>query len=266
MSEVTTPPSGGAVVNWQDRARELARAQVEQEASVQTGRFISFAGGQMTYNGEDIEGNELSCVVLDAVLENAYYPGAYDPDNRQPPVCFSFGRDAKTMVPHPDSVAPQHTDCETCKWNKFETADTGGGKACKNIRRLILLPEDSLAHAPTSREGVLHCDAALAKLPVTSVKAWASYIRSVSVLSQKPVTHVVTKIVEKPDKKTTFKLSFHHEGDIESPVLLEALLMRREAEQDTLLAPYSAGHDAEDEGPAQQTAAPAPAEKPKRKY
>lgn len=203
-TDVATRKSGTGLANWQDRLAGMAKQAVEQEASVATGQFIGTKAGQLTWNGNPVQGNKLEVVVVDSILENAYYVGKFDSDNPQPPVCFSFGRNEKEMKPHPDSVEPQHETCAGCPMNEFKSADTGKGKACKNIRRLGLI-----AAKPLTPEALEKGEVAFLKTPVTSVKAWASYVRGLEALSHLPPLAVVTEIGAIPDAKTQFKLTFN---------------------------------------------------------
>ncbi len=247
----TRPPKGGAVVraDFMEKLKKFATQAVETEASVQTGSFISLAAGVMEYQGSPVPDNQLDVVVVDAQLENAYYEGAYDPDNKQPPVCYAFGRNDKEMAPHPESPEPQSEKCSTCKWNQFGTAvrndgKPGKGKACKNIRRIALIPKDHTGSA----EDVAKAEVAFMKLPVTSVKGWAAYVRTLGALHQRPPQAVVTNIKCVPDKDSQFKVVFDHVEDIDDEDVMEAVIQKHEEIQDQMTAAYP--KPSEEEAPA----------------
>jgi hypothetical protein len=124
------------------------------------------------------------------------------------PDCFAYSHDdEKTMAPHPDAKSPQATLCSECHWNRFGTAKVGNGKACKNTRRLAMVPatEDSLGN-------LLKAEVAYLKLPVTSVKEWAKHVRDCSALYEMPPFGVVTNLRVVPDPKSQFKVLFDARG------------------------------------------------------
>lgn len=241
-----------AVANYADRMAAMAADAVEQEKSVSTGSFLSFKSGRLSYQGNVIKGDELDVIVIDSILENCYYPSGYDADNPGSPVCYAFGRDDKSMAPHPDSAEPQSDTCANCPQNEFGTAEQGRGKACKNVRRLALIPAD--AETP---EAVQSAEIAFAKIPVTSVKGWASYVRGLSTLEKKAPIGVVTRIGVVPDDKSQFKVTFQKMDDVPDE-LMPALIDRYDAGRDNIGFPYPQ--------PSEAPAKPARAVKAKRKY
>src|SRR5574343_881122 len=218
--KATTAVSTGS---YEDRLAALAKQGVEQEARVGGGQFISFKGGQLTYQGNTIKGNELDVVAIDSIFENAYYGDRYDPDNPQPPVCYAFGREEDELTPHPESADPQHETCKGCPMNEFGTADNGKGKACKNTRRIAVIPGDPLD------EGTIQtAEAAFIRLPVTSVKGWASFVKTVAALDKLPTFGVVATLSTVPDAKTQFKVTWQKKESIDRD-LLPALMDRHDA-------------------------------------
>lgn len=224
---------GTAVVNYEERLAAMAAESAQNEADVGGGNFISVKSGQLSYQGNTIKGNELDVVVLASVHENCYYPGRFDPDNPQPPVCFAFGTDPKEMAPQPDSAEPQHDQCDGCPMNEFETADSGKGKACKNIRRLSIIPGD-----PLNEETVEAADVAYLKVPVTSVKGWASFVKTVATLDKRPPLGVVCRIGVIPDPKSQFKVTFQ-KVELVPRELLGALMGRADVEKEAIKFPYA---------------------------
>jgi len=225
----TTAVSAGS---YEDRLAALAKAGVEQESRVGGGQFISFKSGMISYQGNTIKGNELDVIAIDHVFENQYNPEKYDPDNPQPPVCYAFGREEDELAPHPESADPQHETCKGCPHNEFGTADNGKGKACKNTRRIAVLPGD-----PVSAETVQTAEAAFIKLPVTSVKGWASFVKTVKALDGLPPLGVVATISTVPDPKTQFKVTWQKKELIDRD-LLPLLLDRHDAMQEEIMFPY----------------------------
>lgn len=226
------PVETKAVANYDDRLAQLAKKATMQEASVSGGAFISTKGGQFSIGGNVVPEGKLRCVVLDSVNENAFYGEyEYDPNNPASPVCFSLGRGEPEDGPHEKSEDPQAEACLGCPQNQFNTAAKGRGKACKNIRRLALITEDGLEDIESSTVAFL-------KVPVTSLKAWASYVNNLDTSLHKPPLAVVTEISIFSDPDTQFKLSFRMVEPIEDADVLTALLDKMDACQKDLTQPY----------------------------
>ena len=67
-------------------------------------------------------------------------------NNPQQPNCFAIGRenpDSGNLKPHETSADKQHNDCKECPKNQWKSAPQGNGKACKNQRRLLILPPNA---------------------------------------------------------------------------------------------------------------------------
>jgi hypothetical protein len=246
MAKKKAPATGKQMTNWNEELAKMAQVSAGIEASVGLGgNYIKTRGGQLEYNGGIIPDNKMNVIILDHVLENAFYQGRFDPENPQPPVCFAIGRDSKTMEPHENSSDRQSDACEGCPMNEFGSADTGRGKACKNTRRLALLPEDAL-------ENVEDADVAFIKVPVTSVKAWAGYVRQLADTLKRPTLGVITQISLTPDPKTQFKMNFKLMGTIDDGDVIGELIAKRQSAEAVLTAPYSPPED--DAQPAKRPA------------
>lgn len=223
--------SGSAIVKWDEELAKYAQEGVAREA-LPSGMFISVRAGQLSIAGQPVKDNKLQVVVVDYVNENAMYVGDFDADAPQPPVCYAFGRDEKDMRPHEKCSEPQSEACVGCPNNVFGSSERGKGKACKNIRRLALLSADNL-----SKESLTDGDVLYLKVPVTSVKAWALYVRGVASNFKRPAFAVVTELSVVPDPKSQFKLTFRYVGEIERD-LLPALMQRREKVAEEIGFPY----------------------------
>ena len=87
--------------------------------------------------------NEIEVVIVDFVSVNSYFDRPYDPDTPAPPACFSISIVPKGMLPSENSPATQCDNCDQCPQNQFGSALVGKGKACKNNRRLAVMPENA---------------------------------------------------------------------------------------------------------------------------
>lgn len=255
--------TGTALVNWEDELAKYATEAQAVEASVSTGNFISTKGGRLSYNGGEVPGNKMNVIILDHVLENHFYEGRFDPDTPQSPICFAFGRVEDELAPHEKSDQPQNDTCAGCPNNEWGTADQGKGKACKNIRRLALIPEDGL-------DDISAATVAYLKVPVTSVKAWAGYVNQLAGSLRRPPFGVITEISIVPDPKTQFKVQFAHVDTIQDAEVFEAIIAKRSAITEEIMAPYSPPTEAPPapapRGRGKATAAAKPAARGKAKY
>lgn len=235
-----------AIVNWEDRLAGYAEEAAAEEAV--SGTFISLKAGRLMIAGAPVAGNKLDCVVIAHARENAYYVGKYDPNSPSSPVCFALQpivnsqTDEDDMQPHPDSQDPQSEYCSNCPRNQWKSGEGGKGKACKNVRRLALLPADAVKSA----ERVEAADALFVKLPVMSVRNWSKYVNDLAGIAKRPPFAVVSQISTEPDPKSQFKVTFKMEYKISEPEILEALVARHDRELKTIDFPYTAN----DSGPS----------------
>ena len=194
----------GAPLDWEQQLAKYAQRSAKvAEAMGSSGNWITFKSGVLAYKGMPLKGNEVELIVLDEVLENIYYEGRFDPDAPASPVCFALAREASEMQPHAEAPDPQHETCKGCPQNVFGSSESGKGKACKNIVRLA-----AIAWGDGSLEQVKSCELAFAKLPVTSVKNWGSYTKSLHEKLNSPPFAAITRMYVEPDAKTQFQVRF----------------------------------------------------------
>lgn len=244
-----------AVASWKDEMAQEAEVAKGMEKGVGSSTFFSTRGGRLTLNDQQMPNNEMAVIVLDYVLENTYYDQDFDPDSPTSPVCFAFGTDEETMKPHPDAVSPQSDACATCEWNRFGSADRGRGKACRNSRRLALTPagkidSDGELQAEEDPEYFETSDVAFLKVPPTSLKGWAAYVREVVGFYKTPPIGVYTHVQVVPDSDDQFHVQFSHAGPISDevgPVVMQRRQALRDSEQ--LVQPYQPIQDEADEAP-----------------
>jgi len=97
-------------------------------------------------DGATTEG-PLQLIIVDFVTVHQFYGQKYDRNNIVPPECFAVGLNPKQMFPLKESPNLQADDCQSCQMNAFGSGN-GEGKACKNSRRLAVLPEGATADDP----------------------------------------------------------------------------------------------------------------------
>jgi len=124
-------------------------------------------------DGEPETVKEFKAVIVFHHPLNCYYATKYT-GGSNPPDCGSF--DGVTGI---DSFGAKHS-CKTCKYNQYGSGTDGtSAKACKNKRRIYLLPE-----------GELFPD--LLSVPTGSLKNFTQYIKT-QLSKQRPTNTIVTK-------------------------------------------------------------------------
>lgn len=126
--------------------------EIKKQLAAQQGQLGALPANKISLKNKEFtlpdgrKGKELECVVLDFVWLMAHYPGVYNSNNPQQPNCFAIGRenpDGGELKPHETAADPQHDNCKKCPKNEWKSAASGNGKACKNQRRLVILPPDA---------------------------------------------------------------------------------------------------------------------------
>lgn len=241
-------PKTTGLVKWDEELAKQAEVAARMEANNGGGQFFSTKGGILSWQDAPLPNNQMAVVILDFVLENVYYEGRYDPDVPQSPVCFAFGRDEKTIAPHKIVVEAGNQQCGAaglcagCKMNEFGTAEVGKGKACRNTRRLGMIPAGTFNAAGKfelieDEEHFASTAVGFMKLPVTSVKGYASFVKQVAGALRRPPFGIVTRVRVMPDPKSQFKVVF--EPVMNLPDELMGIIMQRHEEvKSTIDFPY----------------------------
>ena len=241
--DLTEQKGSRAITDYEKKLAEQAEQATGMERGAPMGRNFSFKGGQMVFDGAPVKDNEVVVIIAGAVIEKAFYEGDYDPDNPEPPVCFAFDTDPDNLAPVPEDVADLQNDvCATCEWNRFGTADRGKGKACKDVRRLALIPaghidkkgEIQLVDDPKE---LAKAEFGFAKLPPTSLTPYAAFVRQVANTMKRPPHGVYAIMRCDPDSKNQFVISWEV-IDLVDGKALPAIMERHEEAMKALVQPY----------------------------
>lgn len=248
---------GTAVVAWQEQMSAAAKQQAAVEQVTGSFKSISTRNGILSVDDNAIKDNELRCIILASAHENQHYQGAFNPSQLNAPACFALSLDGADMAPHENSQDIQNETCDGCWANEMGSAETGRGKACKNIRRLLLVTEDAL----DSAEAMEEAEARMLKVPVTSVNNWSKFVNRIAEEMDRPSWGVVALIKLVPDAKTQFKLQFSFESLVSfDQELFDATLKRIEDLNKEIIAPYAIPSEEDTPAPAKRgKPAPAPA-------
>lgn len=185
--------------------------------------FISTEDGIMKHGGIVI-GTDLDAIILGVVVEHALYPVAYSRGNPSNPVCFFVGAKEVGAAPDATSPQPQSKTCATCIKNAFGSAPNKKAKACRQTRRLLIMPNAT----PLDPEAQLY----RLRVPPTSVKHIAKYDAEVRANGHR-VEGLVTHIKLAPHDKNRFEMTFKAKDFVNLDALRE--LARRAAEAKTTL-------------------------------
>jgi hypothetical protein len=117
---------------------------------------------------------EIIGVIVDHHPVNAYWSEKFS-NGSNPPDCSSM--DGATGV----TINGQKRDCTTCPHNQWGSAEDSRGKACKNMRRIYILPEGNLLPL-------------LLTLPPTSLKNFSDYIVKRVIAKKRFSYSVLTKV------------------------------------------------------------------------
>lgn len=125
------------------------RAQLRAEIEATRTRVAPPSGGKISTKGKVFtlpdgrtSNGPLKLVILDWRISHNYYTGLYDPAKRSAPDCWSLST-TLDCAPDPEKVkTPKCDSCAACPFNEYGSGQ-GNGKACKESRRLAVIPPDA---------------------------------------------------------------------------------------------------------------------------
>lgn len=108
------------------------------------------------------------------------------------------------------------------------------GKACKETRRLVLIPAASVG----SVEECLKAELAILDCPVTSGKNYSNFVNGLAASANVPPWITITNISTERDPKTQFKVTFTPMSVVQDPAIITALRKRKDDALRLALTPY----------------------------
>jgi hypothetical protein len=217
---------------WQERMAAHAKTGLANERA--TGAMFSTRGGVLTFGGQQVPNNRMQVIVLSAMHERTYYSKPWSPDQPTSPDCYAFSFDGVGMAPHPEAANPVSPECKGCKFDEFGSDPIRGkGKACKEQRRLALMPASALASA----EEVSKAQVGYLRIPVTSTKGFSDHVKHCAMRAL-PVWAVTTEVELVPDAKTMWRYLFKLIAPVTDGALLAALELRQGIEEQAIAFPY----------------------------
>lgn len=237
-----------AIMKWDEQLAKDAEAAAKMEQNAGGGQFFSMKSGVLSWQDAPLPNNEMAVIILDHIFETVYYEGDYDADNPQGPAAFAFGRDEQTLTWHKDSTKWAGELCretEVCQWG---TADKGRGKAAKETRRLAMIPAGNFDKAGKFKmfDDIEHFESTpvgFMKLPITSVKGFAGFVKQTASTLRRPPHGLVVKVKVIPDQKSQFKVLFEALENVPNE-LMGAVMKRREEVMAVIDFPYQPNEEA----------------------
>lgn len=171
------------------------RAQLKAELEAQRERVAPPSGGRISTKGKiftlpDSRTSQgpLSLVILDWRVSHAYYTGIYDPAKIKAPDCWAISATV-ACAPDPAKVkVAKHSECASCPFNEYGTAPNGKSKACKETRRLAVVPADAtISDTPL-----------LLEVSPTGIRGFESHVLALESVGKHPL-EVVTEVAFKSD-------------------------------------------------------------------
>jgi hypothetical protein len=228
--------SGGLLAQLATHAKDVAATE-----KVQSGA-MSLRAGVMQWQGKPVPGNRMQVIVLASSYENMYYPKAFDPNNISSPVCFAQSLQDGDLTPHENSVDKQHETCKGCWAHEWSSDPKGGrGKACKQVRKLALIP------AYEDEEEIATAEMATLRVPVMSVKNWSGYASERATVDGLPYFVFNTEISVVPDPRSQFQVHFNKVGVLPNENVVAAVMARRAQADQLLLTPYEPAKEEDEE-------------------
>lgn len=229
-----------AIVSWRDKMAIVAAQAAQSEAP--KGGFLSFKGGRMSYNDEQIPGDKMNVVIIDFLLENTWFKDKYNPLKTAVPACYALGRLETEMKPHEECDEPQNPQCGIsdqegcCPYNEWASDPDGGrGKFCKNTRRIAVIPADTLLQGA---DAVRKVTPVMCRLPVTSIKNFSSHINKIVKVLQTAPMGVISELSVQPHPSNQFEVIWKIMDQIQNDELMSALVAKHESIQKLMWAAY----------------------------
>ncbi len=178
---------------------------------------ITTSGKLFTLPTGESHAGPFRAVILDFVWYLAHYADGWKPDDPGEPDCWAIGRDTPEsgfLLPHHEVPTPYASSCGICPKNQWASG-SGNAKACKNSRRLVIVP-------PVATD-----ETAPATLYVspTALQRFDLYVKGLAHLHGLLPLQVITEIGFDP-KPTYPSLTFSFVGPHDNAALMWALQLR----------------------------------------
>lgn len=227
-----------AVVPWDAELAKYAQAVAQTEKPSMSS--FSLKSGILKYQDVALQDNMIEGIIVGNVYVNEMYEGRFDPETPRSPVCFAMWdpESGGEIAPVDEQCLKKQADvCAGCPKMEWGSDPGGGrGKACKEVRRLGILPIKALGK-DSAAEDVVKAEIGILRISVTSVKQWSNYVNELANTMKVPPWAVITRIKVVPDAKSQFKILFTGVARLQEDVA-RAVHARRAEVTKLLLTPY----------------------------
>jgi len=208
------------VLNVQEQLRKELDT-LKDRVDPPSGYMISTKAKVFTLPNGSASDGPLVCVVLDWVTSNSYFEGIYNPKDPQPPTCFAIAREPAKAVPSDNAPKKQGDLCKDCPKNEWGSDPQGGkGKACKNTRRLLIVPHDADENAQPW----------VISVSPTALKHFDKYVNTLADVGTHPIEVVTTISFEASEAYPSLRFAVENKHDN-----LNAMWKLKERGQEILL-------------------------------
>lgn len=164
-------PSQNALAAW-----SAHKEKFERKEEITGGQKISTQGRLFSIGGKKIgDGKSITAIILQFSAVKKWYIEKWSEDSRVPPACFALGMPGEELVPHENAADKQSATCGACQHNVFGSAETGKGKACADVRRLVLLTSTELADKKVASPE--NTTLSVLEIPPTGLANWKNFYR-----------------------------------------------------------------------------------------
>jgi len=202
---------------------------------------ISLKDKVFTMPGGEVLTDAIQLVIVDFISMNKFYDGKYNANNPEPPVCFAINKIPSELAPSGNAPEVQSEgDCAECPMSQW--GSDGDGKACKETRRLAVLPVDA-----TDDDQIMTLN-----VPPTAIKGYDAYVKQVAKLFQTSPIGVITTIDFHPEKDYPLPI---FGNAVPNPEIASFFARRAEAAEVLAVEPDYSGQTAEPAKPKRRAPA-----------
>lgn len=252
MSEIIEQTSGALALPT-DLMAELALAARDAAAQERPKvAKISTKAAILAFGGTPMPDNLIDAVIVGVGFRSTLYLKPYNPQALELPTCFAMSDKSDNLTPHENVAEPMSGACKSCKYAAWKSVrlikpgDMGKGKACKESRRLVLLPANQLGSA----KDVASAELAVLDIPPTSIANFSKLVNVLSLTVKLPTWAMVIRIAAKPHIKNQLELTFTPMRQAGDESITRALQARQEEAMRIALAPFELPAETVVEAPA----------------
>ncbi len=179
-------PNAGSIVSIQEQLKAQAASVAGRTEG--SSKSVKYSDGKFVLPNGFQTNDPIKVVILDFVTQHVKFEKAYKAGEVSPINCAAVGDNPREMKPYDSIATPENSTCSGCWANEYKSASNGDGKACKQVRAMAVLVQDS--------DGNIDPDGPIYTLTTspTSNKVFDGYVKSVAAAFMLPPVGVVTTL------------------------------------------------------------------------